>query len=774
MAAKRKRRPSRKHLLAYAVVGAFLAGGSLQALPLNAAPAEATYATGGEGRFKPSIDWFEWGEADREVADGSTQTNTRMIEGQELTTSCTISEINGGLSTYRSGQWRGDGLDDLYNVGGTGEANEIVAGLRNTVQTTTVSFSFDCSAALDGVEVPLQGLVMADAEASGGSEYIQATPKGDATWRILDRIRSEECTRAGGLQLSATGTLRFQNVEECAMGAATGLGPVAVAFMEGAEGANMVVSAGSRGTTAVALGVVLDTDFGDAPESYGAAGAIFEPGWAGGEVPVGNSDYFSFDMATPTLPELRLGATIDGEVGHQFSPDARGDDDNGIDDEDAIEFDGPISVTPGQTYTLDGIECHGQGFVTGWIDWNRNGSFDENDASNTVACEGDTASLTWTVPEDAAQSVGDDTSFLRLRIAADEATSATPTGLATNGEVEDHAVQIQLPNLSIEKVSDAGETAAVGDTVNYTVQVTNTGTTDFTDAYPASMTDDLANVLDDATWNDDAEVSFSGASSSDAPTLDGTELSWSGPLAAGETATITYSVTLTNAGDGQVRNTACVPDEVAGSNEPCASTKTLLPNLEVVKSSDPESGTEVAPGENVTYTLSFTNTVENPDSVPQDVDYTDHMVDVLDDADLTSGPTTSDESLTATLTGDQIRVVGAIASGETVTVSYTVTVKDYADQGDGHLGNVVAQTGSDPVCVPDSSLCTEHPTSEQPGGNNPNDPGDNGNPDQPGGSDEDLAFTGGELSWLAAGLAALLLAAGGALLIRRKKGLIEQ
>ena len=33
------------------------------------------------------------------------------------------------------------------------------------------------------------------------------------------------------------------------------------------------------------------------------------------------------------------------------------------------------------------------------------------------------------------------------------------------------------------------------------------------------------------------------------PVVDGTELTWSGPIASGETVTITYSVTVTNAGD---------------------------------------------------------------------------------------------------------------------------------------------------------------------------------------------------------------------------------
>src|SRR5690606_37090402 len=84
--------------------------------------------------------------------------------------------------------------------------------------------------------------------------------------------------------------------------------------------------------------------------------------------------------------------------------------------------------------------------------------------------------------------------------------------------------------LDIAKSSDAGENARVGDTVNYTVTVTNDGTADFTDAEPASFTDDLSGVLDDAIWNDDVDVTFSAGSTGDAPELQGTDLTWTGPL----------------------------------------------------------------------------------------------------------------------------------------------------------------------------------------------------------------------------------------------------
>ncbi|MFR0656923.1 hypothetical protein SB719_20470, partial [Pantoea sp. SIMBA_079] len=79
----------------------------------------------------------------------------------------------------------------------------------------------------------------------------------------------------------------------------------------------------------------------------------------------------------------------------------------------------------------------------------------------------------------------------------------------------------------------------------------NTGTVPFTAANPASFTDNLARVLDDAAYNGDAS---NGAS------VNGNILSWSGPLAVGATATITYSVTVRTPDNGDhILTNAVVP-----------------------------------------------------------------------------------------------------------------------------------------------------------------------------------------------------------------------
>ena len=131
--------------------------------------------------------------------------------------------------------------------------------------------------------------------------------------------------------------------------------------------------------------------------------------------------------------------------------------------------------------------------------------------------------------------------------------------------------------------------------------------------------------------------------------------------------------------------------------------------IAVEKSSDPASGAEVSPGQEVSYTLTFTNTGGQPAAVA----YDDVMTDVLDDASLVSGPT-AQAPLTAVYDGvsKRIKVTGTLAAGDTKTVTYAVKVKDpLPADADGVLGNFVVKTGENPPteCEPDDPLCTEHP-----------------------------------------------------------------
>ncbi|MFS3129657.1 CshA/CshB family fibrillar adhesin-related protein [Nocardioides sp. Bht2] len=435
----------------------------------TAPEAEALQATGGAARFK-AIEWISWGSvAGEQISNsGKTVTETSTIAGQTLAVTCSVKNIgrtrgtgSGSLlEAYRPGTWRGDGFDELYNRGGTGTANQMIVGLSNRTTANTVEFDFACSATLGGAPFPLSGLVMADAESSGGdTEHVAATiPRTNpanslpTTWRILDRIRGGACTLTATARRTETGTAAAGTnrlemygpaTNSCENNAAEYPGPSAIAFMENATSATKVTVAGG-GKSAIALGVALDFDFGDAPLSYGEAVAGTQFNYVGGEVPLTTVPFSTTQRGTNlqtlalaelSAPSPRLGENTDGELSQPYGAAADGDDAApvaGPDDEDAITALGTRLVTPGQTFTVD-VACRRNaavgGQVAGWIDWNLNGSFDAAERSAVVACPGaGSVQLSWTIPNDVLSSGGTKATYLRLRIAADNETpGARPT-----------------------------------------------------------------------------------------------------------------------------------------------------------------------------------------------------------------------------------------------------------------------------------------------------------------------------------------------------------
>src|SRR5690625_1472386 len=263
-----------------------------------------------------------------------------------------------------------------------------------------------------------------------------------------------------------------------------------------------------------------------------------------------------------------------------------------------------------------------------------------------------------------------------------------------------------LPALTVTKSASSVELPAIGAELSYTVTVTNPGPGDYTQSAPATLTDDLTEVLDDATWNNDAIVTPSqGDLDYNQP-----ELTWSGPLAAGESVEITYSVTYMGGGDSVLTNTACVPaSDVPAGAAPCAEVTVPGADIGVTKSSTPESGTTVNAGEEVTYTLTFTNA----GAAAGAVNYEDVLSNVLDDATLEQEPAASDPALTVSAidpaTG-RFTITGTLDAKQSVTVSYSVRVNPEDQRGDNVLANFVVAPGEDPPseCAP-GQPCTEHP-----------------------------------------------------------------
>ena len=358
----------------------------------------------------------------------------------------------------------------------------------------------------------------------------------------------------------------------------------------------------------------------------------------------------------------------------------------------------------------------------------------------------------------------------------------------------EHPVPDAVPGFEIDKTADpaSGTEVAPGDKITYTVTGTNTGGTALD---PVSINDDLSNVLDKADYNDDVTASIDGQAAGDV-TVDGTDLSWTGELDKGEQVTITYSVTVKADAAGKVvKNVAtgeATPPEGEKIVSPPVETEHKVPNpgFEIDKSADPASGTEVVPGDKITYTVTGTNT---GDTVLDPATIKDDLSKVLDKAQYNGDVEASTGDVT--VKGDDLSWTGKLDQGEQVTITYSVTVK--ADAAGKVVKNVA--TGDATPLLPNpedpdgpgipgkkittDKVTTEHPVPEEPAPSTtepptptepgdptpvPSEPGDpTPVPSHPSDPEPPLASTGAQVGiWSAFGL---LLVGAGALLVLRSR-----
>lgn len=192
-------------------------------------------------------------------------------------------------------------------------------------------------------------------------------------------------------------------------------------------------------------------DYGDAPASYGVAEHTIVAG-------------------------IHLGNNVpDAEAASQHSHNAWGDGD----DEDGAPARPVSSYIPlfpvlkmtDTSYSV-GIKASNTlgsaAKLYAWIDFDQNGSFDADEATSATVANGSNAAtitLTWnSIPVDIKLG----TTFIRLRLTSDSTvTTSTPTGSASNGEVEDFALAVaqHIPPDSADVTIVEGDTSSCSPTV---------------------------------------------------------------------------------------------------------------------------------------------------------------------------------------------------------------------------------------------------------------------------------------------------------------------
>lgn len=446
----------------------------------------AAFATQGASPYINEVLWLTWGSTDQQLfpygrhnqtlSVGSTSyASISLGDGKYMCIEAEITSISTGtIRSYAPGNWQGDYMDDLYNIGGTGTNNQLISGISTTTNTPTITIK--CKATIDGEPIRIPGLVIGDAESLNSTgEFINVTA--DGTWTLVEvkkntsagpyNVRKEIVFDGGNPTSNRTMKFLIGNDNNT----------MAVSFLKFNESAYNVVGPNpdlsinfsttfrGGGTTAIALGLLPPAvDGGDAPTSYGQPLHLIQKldFTTDNIVPVneGNTSVTNINTVSYTPGALvdnlalsHIGSTIpDTENFSQNSDDALGDDNNGpagSNEEDAWpaaykRFSYKANYMPGNLITATiPYKSDTDGYVTGWIDFDLNGEFDSSEKQEVFAPATGGAPgsviLEWQIPTFRKPF----STFVRLRIS--EENNISPVELVNTGEVEDHKMFILGP-----------------------------------------------------------------------------------------------------------------------------------------------------------------------------------------------------------------------------------------------------------------------------------------------------------------------------------------
>jgi hypothetical protein len=169
----------------------------------------------------------------------------------------------------------------------------------------------------------------------------------------------------------------------------------------------------------------------------------------------------------------RLGALIDADLGAQDNANATGDNLDGLADEDGLTFlTTLVDPASGTSDASIDVSTLGTGRLYAWLDLDGSGDFsDTNEEVISGANLGATSNTTvlFSIPSTATSPL---TTDMRFRFCSAATTCDTPTGYATDGEVEDYEVKI----VSASVTTDATVQLPTGANVGTPFTLSRTGT----------------------------------------------------------------------------------------------------------------------------------------------------------------------------------------------------------------------------------------------------------------------------------------------------------
>jgi len=197
-------------------------------------------------------------------------------------------------------------------------------------------------------------------------------------------------------------------------------------------------------------------DYGDAPDAAAATG-------------LGNYNTTSGDNGAAHVlsSNLRMGTNApDADSGSLQNTNANADDTDSSDDEDGVTLPAfPSTSSPSNTsYSVTVRVTNNIGTsatLVGWIDFNRNGLFEETEGVSQVISDSSTTNRPFTLTWTGFPNLSSGNIYARFRLSNGGITTATPTGLVGSGEVEDY--RITVANIDYGDAPDTTTGTGMGD-----------------------------------------------------------------------------------------------------------------------------------------------------------------------------------------------------------------------------------------------------------------------------------------------------------------------
>ncbi|WP_316804251.1 Ig-like domain-containing protein [Pedobacter nototheniae] len=662
-------------------------------------------ATGGSGLYKNNIYWLNF--TGLNLASGGTKTFNFVVNGITITTiidQVSITGANGAgtptLIPYISGTYFEDRLNFLYNIGGTGTSNTLVNAIRTSIDGADAVFRIRTYASINGQPADV-GLVFGNAESDAPAEYTQGVTNGDA-WKLLESYVGNSADQGGagfGRRITfsnSDNTVRLQ----CNQNAALLYTQKTMTSLANPLTINATIQSG--GLTAMALGVIAYSEKGDAPASYGTPSHTLNPTLVGGSNPVPTTALTSSTVYIANPPvggvQINAGTVIKpatpklGAISGDFDPasftnlgaNADADNLNGENDEDGIATFPQLSVLS-TTYSVTATVGNTSGTnanLVGWIDFNRNGTFEASEGVAVVVPPGaTTAVLTWT----GLTGLIPGQSYARFRISTNQLDTSTPTTVISNGEVEDYTLPIMAAyDLAVTKTASVSP-AVAGSPLSYTIKLTNNGPT-------TTASTDVIKVVDNLPA-DFTPTTYTAANGTYTPASG----NWTGlTLASGQSTTLVIAGTVNATTTAtSLSNTVTVTPPV-GSVDPVTENNSAtivtpisrMVDLGLTKTASPKPAIA---GQALTYTITLVN--NGPSAiVASDVV---SVVDVLP-AGFTATSFTPAAGVYVSATANWTGL--SLASGQSTTLTIAGSVLPTATGTLTNTATVVAPIGTtDPV-----------------------------------------------------------------------------